>query len=70
VTGLRSHMRELHRPEAMRRSNADLARSHASEHHRYGGSLQHHHAGPNRGANERPAGWRTGADVTMRDYRM
>ena len=42
-----------------------LARWHADQHHRH--TPRSHHHGPNRGAGDRPPGWRTGLDVTRLD---
>jgi hypothetical protein len=63
---LRSHVRGMH-PGLVRRglprSNADLSRAHARDHHRFRGS--HYHAGDNRGADQRPPGWYTGKDAVQ-----
>lgn len=66
---LRDHMKAYHPKAQPRRSNADLAAEHARQHHRYTFALDHHHGG-SRGADDRPPGWYTGADVVMTRERV
>jgi hypothetical protein len=63
---LAAHLAERHRHITVRASwtAGDLAQVHAEAHHRY--RTDHHHAGVNTGASERPSGWYTGRDVIER----
>jgi hypothetical protein len=63
--GLRGHVQQYHSrmvKSGLPRSNHDLAKAHAQEHHRFG-SHSHRHEGVNLGPNQRPPGWTTGGDV-------
>lgn len=66
---LRAHVDSLHgaaRGRAPKRMTlARLSRWHADQHHRFG-SASHHH-GPNPGPHDRPEGWLTGGNVTMKE---
>jgi hypothetical protein len=62
---LRAHVHELHqRISPVPRDEEALVRAHGHDHHHYGGS---HHHGPTAGPHARPAGWRTGEGVVMRE---
>lgn len=72
---IREHVREKHPRLRMRRSNEDLAREHARDHHRYHGDHTHGpvasetNTGPLVGQNtemRRPIGWYTGENVLPR----
>lgn len=60
---LLAHIDAMHRRKLPRKrmSYQELGQWHAAQHHHY---LNNHvHAGVNLGPDNRPAGWRTGADV-------
>lgn len=63
---LMAHVAEHHGRRRLppRLSMEGLARWHANEHHRLA-FLDHYHAGPNLGPDQRPSGWRTGADAVV-----
>jgi hypothetical protein len=64
--GIREHVRLLHpRIRLLGRSDNELSREHAGEHHRLGSSTHHH--GPNAGPHARPRGWRDGSGVVLID---
>lgn len=58
---LRAHLLAMHPHMKIPRTGGDLAVAHAVQHYRYLPS--HDHAGPNRGPDQRPPGWVTGADA-------
>lgn len=60
---LTEHVRAMHPRVRAGVAGDDLVYAHVNEHHRFGGHSHHH--GPNAGPHARPAGWRTGGDVTM-----
>jgi hypothetical protein len=62
---LLAHLRERHATGLPTRwTLRELQQWHGTQHHRFWPN--HHHAGSNRGAGERPAGWKTGLDVVER----
>jgi hypothetical protein len=62
---LRAHVREHHPAvKSLPRANADLGRVHAQQHHKYRGSLDHHH-GADPGPHARPESWYTGQGAVM-----
>lgn len=72
---LRQHVKALHPKIKPARSNADLEKQHAKEHHQYFSGHDHvdpvvgSHGNPGKmGSNksERPRGWKTGEDTIMK----
>lgn len=64
---LLAHLREMHGrlPRGVAHMTyAELQREHGRQHHRL--YCNHYHAGPNTGADNRPAGWYTGEDAVVR----
>jgi hypothetical protein len=66
---LLAHIHEMHTPGVSHQPSRGatfqtLGQWHALQHHRY--VPNHYHEGVNRGAGERPPGWRTGEGAVAR----